>query len=306
MLPFEIPQPRPWQPGDDELDPTVDVGWDRAADHELVAIRPEDIPPMLEAYKAGQQPPLPPVGGPRSWAEGAAPVFPTAPAAARAGAGTPPARFDWEVDPTGPEGAGAAAGPAAAAATFATYPGLSVVPDSGASANLADIPQAPAETALAPSDRRWRRASRRAKAGLEAAARPILVLALFALGTSIGWTSYLATRPVPQAAAPAAAAVDAGTTTDVPPQILSLITALNADDQNQVQTVVPAEPYRLLAGELAAEGVKTIRGASALQTFAVGRDSVTQILIRATSSDGSNFAFNLVVHLQDGVITEFR
>jgi hypothetical protein len=179
------------------------------------------------------------------------------------------------------------------------------VPDSGAGTNLIDVPQAPAETALAPSDRRWRRASRRAKAGLEAAARPILVLALFVLGMSVGWTSYLATRPVPQSAA-APAAVDAGTTTDVPPQILSLITALNADDQNQVQTVVPAEPYRLLAGELAAEGVKTIRGASALQTFTVGRDSVTQILIRATSADGSNFAFNLVVHLQDGVITEFR
>ena len=40
-----------------------------------------------------------------------------------------------------------------------------------------------------------------------AAARPILLLALFVLGMSVGWTSYLATRPVPQSAA-APAAVD--------------------------------------------------------------------------------------------------
>jgi hypothetical protein len=128
---------------------------------------------------------------------------------------------------------------------------------------------------------------------------------LFILGTSVGWTSYLATRPAPAPAAPAQV-VDSAATDAVPPQVQSLVAALNSGNQSQVQTVVPADAYRLLAGELASNNVQSIRAAKAQATYSAGQDSATEILIAATTLDGQNFTFNLVVHLHNGVITEFR
>jgi hypothetical protein len=81
---------------------------------------------------------------------------------------------------------------------------------------------------------------------------------------------------------------------------------MNADDQSQLQLVVPSDPYRLLAGALAQEGVKSIRAAKALWTYTSGQDSATEILVSVTTQDGQNFTFNLVVHVHGGMITEFR
>jgi hypothetical protein len=193
------------------------------------------------------------------------------------------------------------------AAAYARATADPVIPSSDAATNLIALPQAPADTALAPSDRRWRRAGRRVKKGLEATARPFLMLSLFGLGVAMGWRTFVGTIPAPSAAPPAAVAAQAeGTTTDVPPQVQSLIAALQSDDQTKVQTVVPSDPYRYLAGEFANWGFKSIRGAQALWTYAKGSDSATEILIAGTTSDGSGITINLVVHLHDGAITEFR
>lgn len=180
------------------------------------------------------------------------------------------------------------------------------VPGSAPASNMIAFPQPAPEAALAPSERRWRRTSRRVRSGLESAARPVLLIALFVLGTSIGWTSYLATRPAPAPASQPAQVADSAATTKVPPQVQSLVAALNSGDQSQVQTVVPADAYRLLAGELASNNVQSIRAAKAQSTYSAGQDSATEILIAATTVDGQNFTFNLVVHLHNGVIAEFR
>jgi hypothetical protein len=309
ILPFEIPQPKPWQPSDDELDPTADTGWERAAEHELVAVRPEDVPAILAVQAAGPLDPavareaiathagspgtLPPVGT-RAWSSPGSNPAGTSAAAAAGSIAASSGAFAAPAGASGPFAGGTPAWPNGATAGTAGQPGT----------NLIDFPQPAPEVALAPTERRWRRASRRVKTGLEAAARPVLLLALFALGVSLGWAGYVGTRPLP-AAAPVATLAP-GTTTDVPPQVQSLIAAMNADDQSQLQVIVPSDAYRLLAGALTQEGVKSIRGAKALWTYTSGEDSATEILVSVTTSDGSNFTFNLVVHLHDGMITEFR
>jgi hypothetical protein len=222
-------QPKPWQPSDAELDPTSDVGWGAAAEHELPAIRPEDLPATLTA------------------------------------------------------------------ATTAA----------GATDNLIELP--PPDQALAPSERRWRRGARRMKRGLAAAARPAMLIAIFAGGVALGWSIWMRNAPLPPSAAGGqAVSTEPGTTANVPPQVQSLIAALTADNQTQLQVVVPAEPYRLIAGELARRDVAKIAGARAFSTYENGPDSATEILVGGTNSTGDPVVFNLVVHLQNGVITEFR
>jgi hypothetical protein len=44
------PQPEPWKPSAKLLDPSRDDGWDAATAHELIAIRPEDIPPATQTH----------------------------------------------------------------------------------------------------------------------------------------------------------------------------------------------------------------------------------------------------------------
>ena len=300
LLPFEIPQPEPWQPSDDDLDPTADTGWERAADHELVAVRPEDVPTLLAIRTDGPLEPAvvrevianrapgraqPPTAAASGWANAGEPTVAAGAADATTAAGSIPASAGIWSPPAAPAPGSAPTAP--------TQPG-----------NVIDFPQAAPEVALAPSERRWRRASRRVRGGLEAAARPVLLAALFVLGVSVGWVSYVGTRP-PPAAAPVAV-LEPGTTTDVPPQVQSLIAAMNADDQSQVQLVVPSDAYRILAGALAEQSVKSIRGAKALWTYSNGQDSATEILLSVTTQDDQNFTFNLVVHLHGGVIAEFR
>jgi hypothetical protein len=258
-------QPPPWKPKGPELDPTSEKGWETAAQHELRAIREEDLPtlppPPAEA--------LPPGLGGAAGAGGTAP-YPA------------PGLEGW---------------PASWIATdVAAAPGI----DAGS--NVVELQQ---PTALAPTERRWRRRIREAKTGLERAARPVLLVALFGFGMSLGWWTWA--RNVSPVMAPAPpAVVEPGTTDAVPTQVQSLLAALNADNHTQMQVVVPAEPYRLLAGELARRGVAKIVGARAMATYTSGPDSATEILIGGTNGDNEPVYLNLVVHIHDGQISDFR
>lgn len=270
-------QPRPWQPNDDLLDPSRDDGWSEAANHELVAIRPEDLPKLAVSNPTG---------------------------AASAGARATDASA-WG----GPQVAvGVPAGtletpPSATTSPFAPAPAI----QSGVGMPDNVIQMTPAAVALAPADRRWRRGARRVRRGAATAIRPLVVIALFALGVGLGWTTYARAdqMPIGPAAAPAATP-EPGTTTAVPPQVVSLLAALTADDQTQIQTVVPADPFRRLAGELAVRHVTKIVGAQALQTYMDGDDTATEILIAGSDDQGGGGVFNLVVHVHNGQISDFR
>jgi hypothetical protein len=134
-----------------------------------------------------------------------------------------------------------------------------------------------------------------------------MLIALFGLGIVLGSTVYTRAQPAPVAAEQVAQATrEPGTSDQIPPQIQSLVAALNADDQAQIQLVVPAQPYRLLAGELAVDGITRILGARAMKTYTVGPDSATEILVTGDDGQGNALTFNLVVHMHNGAITDFR
>jgi len=254
-------QPPPWKPKGPELDPNSEKGWEIAAEHELRAIREEDLPSL----------PPPPV---EALPPGLAPAT-TAPFGA-------PRLEGW---------------PASWIATD-----VAAAPGAALGSNVVELPQT---TALAPTERRWRRRAAQAKAGLERTARPVLLIALFGFGMSLGFWTW-ARNLSPVQAPPPPAVVEPGTTDAVPTQVQSLLAALNADNHTQMQVVVPAEPYRLLAGELARRGVAKIVGARAMATYTSGEDSATEILIGGMNSDNEPVYLNLVVHLHAGQISDFR
>jgi hypothetical protein len=322
-------QPKPWEPTDTDLDPTSDQGWQAAASHELIAIRPEDV----------VSPPLPTAGA--TGADGTAASAP--PAQVDPGTHALPIR-----DPNAPSqryvapatsalawakggsanaaGATSAAGSAAAAQPAPhAMPAFAPLPATSTSPLLTPIPN-PAElttagaaagatgatAGVAPTDAArparswpWKGAGARAKAGARTTARPMMLFVLFVLGVVLGSTYWARSQPQPRAAEPPPVTAT-GTTDNVPPQIQSLIAALAADNQSQIQLVVPAEPYRLLAGELAVDGITRILGARAMSTYANGPDSATEILVTGDDGQGNGLTFNLVVHLHNGVITDFR
>jgi hypothetical protein len=186
-----------------------------------------------------------------------------------------------------------------------------LAPDAAAATAAVGLPGAPAiaDAVATPVPRRrpWAGLGGRTRTGVRAVARPVMLFVLFVLGLALGQTYWTRSQPVPQAAVAVPAATrEPGTTDTVPPQIQSLIAALQADDQSQIQLVVPADPYRLLAGELASDGFTRIVGATALTTYSVGPDSATEILITGDDGQGNTGTINLVVHLHNGQISDFR
>jgi hypothetical protein len=337
-------QPKPWEPTDADLDPNSDAGWDRAAGHELIAVRPEDVvapPPFVPPTQlaagavagatAGPAAPGTPTQplGPGDEGYHALPTFdPNAQSQRYVAPAT--SALAWSkgggtaaLGPTMPQAASDAA--AATSAPFMNFtptvssPLLTPVPnapqlaaaDAAATAAAIGGPGAPAiaEVVAAPvaRPRPWAGLGDKSRKGGRAMARPVMLVLLFVLGVVLGQTYFTRSQPVPQAAESVPAATrEPGTTDKVPPQIQSLIAALQADDQTQIQLVVPADPYRLLAGELASDGFTKILGATALSTYAVGPDSATEILITGDDGQGNQGTINLVVHLHNGQISDFR
>ena len=78
--------------------------------------------------------------------------------------------------------------------------------------------QAAAEVALAPSERRWTRGVRKARAGAAAGLRPMMLVGLFVVGVALGFTTFVRSQPAPLAPEPPPVAVDNGTTDKVPPR----------------------------------------------------------------------------------------
>ncbi len=285
-------QPKPWEPTDELLDPTRDDGWDVAAGHELIAVRPEDV------VSPEMQPFVPPTAAAPAVSTPAPPVGPAT------------AAFSWA--------SAASATPALGAAPSYPTPAILPSPTPAPAAGLAQVPTgaapfaAPALAVVAPVEVKpagpswWRRAAARTRGSLRIIARPVAIALLFLVGLGFGFTAYVRSLPVPQPPVPVAVAQSDGTTTVVPAQVLSLIDALQSDNQTKVQLVVPAQPYRLLAGELAVDGISSIVGAKAMSTYTVGPDSATEILITGLDQSGNALTFNLVVHIHNGAITDFR
>ena len=167
-------------------------------------------------------------------------------------------------------------------------------------ASPATIP-APDAVAEAPKLSRWARAN---KASV-VLVRPMLMVALFVVGIAAGVTTFRMAADRTIAVAPTIAP-EPSTMAETPVGVVSLVAALNADNQTQIRAIVPPGPYRVLAGELAARDIKSITAAQALRTYVSGPYSATEVLVLGHQTDGSDTLLNLVIHMKDGEIVELR
>lgn len=193
------------------------------------------------------------------------------------------------MDPVGPE---------TTAPDEAAVPGDATAPAEPATdvSAVSDVP--PASAAVAKPSSQRRAAIRR---GLFRLASFALLSALFIGGIAGGVAVFHRLQPPPPV-------VGDVTTNGVgtPTAVQELVSALESNDSDSLRAAVDADPYRLLAGEMQRWDVKTVSSVETLATMADGPRSATEIVIEGRSSDESPLLFNLIVHVENGVITEFR
>lgn len=129
----------------------------------------------------------------------------------------------------------------------------------------------------------------------------IVSIALFAGGVALGVAAYRSTQPVE---APTADPATAGM---APPAIVrEFVAALGSDDADALRSAVPADPYRLLAGELQKWDISTVTSVETLATLVEGERSVTQLVLRGRDPASAPIVINLMVHTNGQSIVSFR
>ncbi len=132
-------------------------------------------------------------------------------------------------------------------------------------------------------------------------ARPMISLGLLVIGIVLGATAFGAVQPKdPDVLA------DAPSSVQPPAAVREFISALGANDSDALRASVPADPYRLLAGELETRGYQEVTSVDTLGTILDGDRSATEIVIHGSASSGQGIVINLVVHANNGVIVNFR
>jgi hypothetical protein len=142
---------------------------------------------------------------------------------------------------------------------------------------------------------------RRIAVGTWRVLRPILSLGLLVLGIVIGANVYSAVQPKDPAVI-----ANAPSSVQPPAAVREFITALAANNPDALRASVPADPYRLLAGELETRGYQEVTSVDTLGTIMDGERSATEIVIHGSASGGQGLVVNLVVHADNGVIVNFR
>ncbi len=166
---------------------------------------------------------------------------------------------------------------------------------------LPDVVPVMAVTSVAPVEAPPARRRRRLALGMWRIARPLLSLGLLVIGIALGVTTFGAVQPKdPTVLADSPSAVQP------PAAVLEFITALAANNPDALRAAVPADPYRLLAGELQMRGYQEISSVDTLGTILDGDRSATEIVIHGSAGGGQGLVINLVVHAQNGVIVNFR
>ena len=124
---------------------------------------------------------------------------------------------------------------------------------------------------------------------------------LFAGGVALGVAAYQRTRPAP----PLIGDLSTGGVV-APPVVKELTDALAKNDSDSLRSAVSGDPYRLLAGEMQSWNMQGVTSVETLATMQDGPRSATEIVITGRSADGAPVVFNLVVHVTDNQIVNFR
>ncbi len=93
---------------------------------------------------------------------------------------------------------------------------------------------------------------------------------------------------------------------DAPPVVKELTDALTTNNADSIRSAVSTGPYEKLAAELQQWNIKGVTSVETLATMKDGPRSATEIIIRAKTSDGNPLIINLVVHVADNKIVNFR
>ena len=91
-----------------------------------------------------------------------------------------------------------------------------------------------------------------------------------------------------------------------PPVVKELTDALATNNSDSLRSAVSGDPYRLLAGEIQSWNMQGVTSVQTLATMQDGPRSVTEIIITGRTAAGDPLVFNLVVHVTDNQIVNFR
>jgi hypothetical protein len=185
------------------------------------------------------------------------------------------------------------AGLAAATAAATPLPGLHASGDADESTEESRA----AEEAAGKKTRR----RRRIRAWILQLAVVAFAIALFVGGLALGGAVYQRVQPPPTQVGETATGGIAA-----PAVVAELAEALASNNADSLRSVVSGAPWRLLTGELQSWNMQGVTSVETLATMQDGPRSATAIIIKGTSADGSPLVFNLIVHVDDNQIVNFR
>jgi hypothetical protein len=93
---------------------------------------------------------------------------------------------------------------------------------------------------------------------------------------------------------------------DAPPVVKELTDALTTNNADSIRSAVSTGPYEKLAAELQQWNIQGVTSVETLATMKDGPRTATEIIIRAKTADGNPLIINLVVHVADNKIVNFR
>jgi hypothetical protein len=126
-------------------------------------------------------------------------------------------------------------------------------------------------------------------------------LLLLAGGGAIGAAIFQRTQPPPVLVGD----VSTGGV-DAPPVVKELTDALTTNNADSIRSAVSTGPYEKLAAELQQWDIQGVTSVETLATMKDGPRPATEIIIRAKTADGNPLIINLVVHVADNKIVNFR
>ncbi len=126
-------------------------------------------------------------------------------------------------------------------------------------------------------------------------------VALFAGGVALGGLAFDRSQPPPpNVGDPSTGGVA------TPAVVRELTDALATNNSDSLRSAVSGDPYRLLAGEMQSWNMQGVTSVETLATMQDGPRSVTEIIITGRTAAGDPLVFNLVVHVTDNQIVNFR
>jgi hypothetical protein len=129
----------------------------------------------------------------------------------------------------------------------------------------------------------------------------VFTLALFAGGLALGALAFDRSQPPPpNVGDPSTGGVAA------PAVVRELADALATNNSDSLRSAVGGDPYRLLAGEMQSWNMQGVTSVETLATMQDGPRSVTEIIITGRTAAGDPLVFNLIVHVTDNQIVNFR